>query len=242
MAEESDISAELQAEAGQWLGRLLTGRGKDRLEAASALGRLGVWTRGSVRTRGSLRQPAEDRFPDAARIADVLARLQDEDRSVRGQVVLALGEWGGAEAATAISRLLQDDPDEEVKLSCITALRTLGGPAAVEALCLAIEQGTEAVRQSALEAIEELATGGRAEDDESPVPASPAPALPWRTRGSLRTRGAVRSLPGTKPPQTGDPLGAVHDTLQRLRTEDTASDYLRLRASAVLRNLSTGPF
>jgi hypothetical protein len=121
--------------------------------------------------------------------------------------------------------MLQTDADEEVQLYCITAFRTIGGVTAAEGLRWAIEHGTDAVRDAAMGAIEELVTGGSPEDTEGPP-------VPQRTASAgLRTRGAVR----TRGPQTSaDVMGSLVTTLQRLRAEDTTSDSLRYKAADVL--------
>ena len=57
MSGRTYMTPELEAEVKQWVGRLLAGAGQNRQQAASELSRLGVWTRGSVRTRGTLSTP-----------------------------------------------------------------------------------------------------------------------------------------------------------------------------------------
>ena len=66
--------------------------------------------------------------------------------------------------------MLKSNTDDKVQLHFITALRTIGGPTAVEGLCLAAKMGSEEGRDAAIAAIEELATGGRIEDTEPPPP------------------------------------------------------------------------
>src|SRR5689334_20451639 len=154
MSERKPMTPEVEAEVKQWLHRLLTGAGGPRREAAAELSRLGVWTRGSVRTRGSLGRSAPNRLPEPDRLGEVVACLGDADGEVRRQVALALGEWGDEAAAAALCRLLQADADEEVQLYCVTALRMIGGPTAAEGLRRAAGRGTEAVRHAALTAIE----------------------------------------------------------------------------------------
>src|SRR5262249_42174974 len=151
---------------------------------------------------------------------------KDAEPEVRRQAALALGEWGDERAAAALGRLLQTDPDEEVQLYCVGALGTIGGPTAVEALRKAIEQGTDPVRDEALEAIEDLATGGRKEDTEAPdrQGVSPGPeatmADSHRVRGAVRTRGRPRKASASKI------VGTIAATLQHIRSDDTASEYL----------------
>ena len=94
-------------EVRQWIDRLLGGPRDERAHAAAELGRLGVWTRSSVRTRGSIATPAANRLPDAAGIETVIAALSDADPEVRCQVARALAEWGGAESAAALAARLE---------------------------------------------------------------------------------------------------------------------------------------
>jgi hypothetical protein len=160
--------------------------------------------------------------------------LRDTDARVRCQVALALGEWGGEEAAAAVGSLLGSDPNEEVQLYCVTALRLLGGPTATEALRQAVERGTDAVRDAALNAITELVTGGSADDTEGPSPPSrpvwpPAePGRGERVREAVRTRGATR---GARAPA---PIESLRGTLERIRADDTVSAALRHKAQEVL--------
>src|SRR5581483_8041629 len=132
-------------------------------------------------------------------------------------------EWGGEEAALALREMLGAETDEEVQLSCITALKTIGGPTAAEGLRGAAARGSDAVRHAAVSGIEELATGGRVEDTE--LPAAPS------SRGAERERGTVEPGPGDKVRE------ALAETLRRVSTEETASPSLRQRAARVQRFL-----
>lgn len=228
-----------------WVQRLLDGTRDDRTHAATELGRLGVWTRGSVRTRGTLTRAAANRLPDPASVDMVIRALRDADRTIRCQVARALGEWGGAEAAMALAALLRSEDDPDVRLYAVHALRTIGGPQAVEALRQSAEAGGEAECDAALSAIEELATGGSLQDTEPPPTnqqrasglSSQDSQTPQRVRGAVRTRGAVR-MSGTSA-ATGDPAGEdpLTATLQRVRAREGTSAYLRIRAGEVLRRL-----
>lgn len=240
---------DIETEAKEWLQRLIAAeKGKDRLRAASELSRLGVWSRGSVRTRGSLHAAGENRLPEPEKLEKVLQYLGDRRKDVRCQVALALGEWGGESAASALGRMLDSDTSEEVRLYCITALRTIGGTIAAEALRRAAAAGSEAVRDAAIGAIEELATGGRVDDTESlstrqATPPSTGrtegtestpPGGPVRVRGAVRTRGGVRTSGARSRKTSPSVLAEITNTLERIRTEKTASEYLRCRAGEML--------
>src|SRR5262249_44544922 len=134
MTDREPIRRSIPDQVREWLHRLLQARGPERSQAARELSRLGVWSRTGIRTRGSLSTSARSRLPEPGELRVLLSALQDEDGEVRSQVALALGEWGGEEAAKALAELLRVEQDERVCLFGITALRTLGGPAALEGL------------------------------------------------------------------------------------------------------------
>ena len=230
MNENTEANQERETEVQHWVNRLLTSTGQEKQQAAAQLSRLGVWTRGSIRTRGSLRAPAQNRLPEPEKLPDVVRCLQDTDKGVRCQVALALGEWGNEEAARVLSQLLQTETDEEVQLYCVTALRTIGGPLAAEGLRQAAENGTEAVRDAAITAIEELVTGGPVDDTEgAAVPQQHTPSV-VRTRGAVRARGVVRTRGGKRQREVDN----IAATLQRISADGTVSDYVRQRAAQVL--------
>ena len=132
-----------------------------------------------------------------------------------------------------------------MRLYAIHALRTIGGPDAVEALRRVVETGDATECDAALSAIEELATGGSLQDTEPPALAaglsvgelpSPPASTGARATGAVRTRGAVKKTRGAAPPGGSpaieDPLAV---TLQRVRADERTSAYLRVRAGDVLR-------
>jgi HEAT repeat protein len=229
---------------GEWVSRLLAGTRDERLRAATELNRLGVGTRRSVRTRGSLVATAPSRLPAHGQVDAIAACLADADRAVRCQVALALGEWGGDEAVDALRRLWRSDDDEEVQLHAVTALRTIGGPAAAETLRQMALDGSDRVRDAAISAIEELATGGTTDDTEgavpAPVPAAREEAAPVRvrgavrTRGAIRTRGAVRSRGAVTPVRGGPSTDTIASSLRQIRDDPDTPRSLRLRAGEVL--------
>jgi HEAT repeat protein len=225
------LGREQQAEIRRWVDRLIASAGNDRRRAAEELGRLGVATRGSVRTRGSLGEPARNRLPDPDKLAGLTEAMWDNDKDIRCQIVRALGEWGGSAAASTLARLAESEEDEDVRLYCVTALKTIGGPEAVRALCNIVDRGRETERDTAIAALEELATGGRLEDTQRPLDL--LPSQPGQSREAIRTRGA---LPGE---QTGgqsvDLFASVSSALRRLVDQKGTSPYLRHRALNALR-------
>src|SRR5438552_3556908 len=133
-----------EAEVGRWVAQLRD-EGEERLRAATALGRLGVRTRGAARTRGSLSRTAPLKGLDAAQLAAVLAALALGDVRARREIIFALGELGDAAA---------------------DALVKIGGPAAVGALRWgATHDPSQEVRARAVDGLAALAlaeTAGRA--------------------------------------------------------------------------------
>ena len=231
MNDSEIMDQQSKEEVQQWLDQLLAGAGQDRKQAASELSRLGVRTRGSIRPRGLFNETPKNRLPEPEKIKAMVQYLKDQDQEVRNQVALALGEWGGEEESRALSQILSADPDEDMQLYCITALRTVGGPTAAEALRQAALKGTEAVRGAAISALEDLVTGGRIDCTEGPdIPLQPE-ASTVRVSGAVRTRGAIQTRGGAETYLVSN----VADTLQQVRNDKAASDYLRLRAEEVLR-------
>jgi HEAT repeat protein len=210
---------------------LFSGNHDQKLQAAAELNRLGVRTRGSIRPRGTLSRAAANRLPDAGQIDQILTKLETEAApDIQAGLANALGEWGGERTAEALIRILQRDTDEDVRISCISALRKIGGVAAAEALRDAIERGPEAVREAALRAIEELASGGPVEDHE---PAALEQTSNARLTGAVRTRGG-RGAIEAEGPRREDLVERLSGTLKGVQADPRTSSYLRLKASQVL--------
>jgi len=205
----------------------VTSTGPARARAAANLSRLGVWRRGSIRTRGSLRVPAEDRFADESMAERLALALDDTDPAARGQVALAVGEWGGENSVACLAKQLDNDENEDVRLFSVAALKLIGGDRSAEALATAAQRSTEAVREAALLAIEELATGGGLTDMDFPMSLR---SESWRpvsrsqvgTRGAVRVRGAARfTLPLVK-------------ALESVGSDLSLPAYLRRKAEEVI--------
>lgn len=235
MTARSPIKSKLKTEVNQWIDQLVTSTGKVKCQAAAELSRLGVWTRGSVRPRGTIEQPARNELPEPDRLQEVVGLLESTDKDVRRHVASALGEWGDEKAAKALCKILDSEPDEDVRLSCITALRTIGGPTATDALRQAVENGTEPVRNAALGAIEELATGGRVEDAEAPMRMSANLSSKRPATGTVRARAGI-----TRPAAKRNVIDRLAATLEHVRADNTASEYLRHKATDVLAVFAAG--
>ena len=143
MTDQEQDRPSIPDQVQEWLQRLVQSTGQDRSRAARELSRLGIWSRTGIRTRGSLSSSAPSRLPKLDGLNVLVAALEDQDAEVRSQVALALGEWGGEEAGEALAELLRVEQDERVCLFAITALRTLGGPAALEGLHTTLRQQSE---------------------------------------------------------------------------------------------------
>lgn len=221
-------------EVERWIQQLIGGGGA-RAHAAAELGRLGVWTRGSVRTRGSIARSAVNRLPTPARIEAVISALGDADRATRCQVAQALGEWGGTEAAAALASLLRLEEDPDVRMYAVHALRTIGGPNAVEALRGIAETGDEAESGMALDGIEELLTGGSLQDTEPA--AAPADTGSIRRGADVPLRGAVKTRRATRSVGSSSVEDLLAATLRQVQASRRASMYSRIRATEVLQSL-----
>lgn len=220
------INEVAEAEVSRWIEQF-DNTPDDRERAASELVRIGIFTRRSVRSRGSLIVAAQNRLPQRGKLPNLLKSLHSSDRAVRCQVALALGEWGGEEVATPLVNTLMSDHDEQVKLYCITALRTVGGPTVAAALAEVAVNSSDRIRSAALEALEELATaGGRVEESERP----PAPA-----KAKVMRSFAVLAKPGTgRRARRRDAVHKVVTALERLRSDGSAPRLLRDRADDIL--------
>lgn len=156
----SSVEPDKASEISDCVLQILAGSDTDRVQAAHHLMELGVTTRGSVRPRGTLHTAAANRLPDRRQLTALIACLDEVQGELRCELVSALGEWGDEEAVVAISKILRSDADEKVQRYCVSALDTIGGPAASESLRWAAEHGTESVRMVAIWGIRELETGG----------------------------------------------------------------------------------
>lgn len=136
------------------------------IAVADDIVRLGVSVRGTGAPRGKLTRSAEQPtwWQDEQR-ANAVASLMSPNDELRRQVALVLGEWGGEEEAVALAEAMTREgwrtPEgEQFALYCIAGLKNIGGDPAVGALCNALVKGTVVIQLTALNAIEDLATGG----------------------------------------------------------------------------------
>lgn len=167
-----------------------------------------------------VRAPPPGHEPE--KLAAVMEACHDADGPTRCQIAGALGEWGGRDAAVALSELLRSEQEETVVLYCVTALRTIEGPDAVRGLQWVIEHGTEVTRDAALSALEELVTDGQVDDAEAPVPLRSS-AGTIRTRGAVRTHGAAARRSAGSPAGSQRDEGTLADTLRRVRDSESSS-------------------
>lgn len=221
--------------------QLCAGTEQDRArDAAVVLLRRGVAERGSTLPRGSVSHVAPARVTASDDQLGLMARwLTGGDALTRSQVALALGEWGGEQAAEDLAAALPRQPDDEGTLHCISALQTLGGAVALRALRSCIGSGSEAVQNAAIYAVEQLITGGSPDDTEPPsnragglVP--DARNVETTPHGHFRRTSQDSSRRGGEAQAVRDALRETADALNSLRLSKTASPYLRHRAAAVL--------
>ncbi len=139
-------------------------------EQLAATNKIVIRTRGAVRTRGIARPAAPEAPKDA--LAQVVATLQETQHpDVRREVVLALGQIGGAGEAVALAKLARSDADPTVRATAVEALGRIGGAEALQALReSALGDAHEIVRARAVVALGELAGAARqAGEDITPV-------------------------------------------------------------------------
>ncbi|UJS16195.1 MAG: HEAT repeat domain-containing protein [Candidatus Jettenia sp.] len=86
---------------------------------------------------------------------DSLAKdaLENEDAEKREEAIIALGESKDKKAVEVISKVLTNDANEDVRLSAIDALLTVGDSSIVQPLSLALKDQKPSVRESAIEAL-----------------------------------------------------------------------------------------
>jgi len=81
------------------------------------------------------------------------ASQSDADPVVRQEYARGLGESGSLASIPALSGMVQNDPDEGVRLAAMGALLTIGDRSAMPAYLKAMKDRSEKVRQSAAEAL-----------------------------------------------------------------------------------------
>ncbi|TLD40882.1 MAG: HEAT repeat protein [Candidatus Jettenia ecosi] len=86
---------------------------------------------------------------------DSLAKdaLENEDAEKREEAIIALGESKDKKAVEVISKALTNDANEDVRLSAIDALLTIGDGSIIQPLSLALKDQKPSVRESAIEAL-----------------------------------------------------------------------------------------
>lgn len=86
--------------------------------------------------------------------------LENEDPGKREDAIIALGESKDPGAIEIISKVLANDPNEDMRLSAIDALLDIGDKSIVEPLSIALRDRDPWIRESAVEALGEV--GGEA--------------------------------------------------------------------------------
>jgi len=157
--EREDIRGILQVLKGE--------RDGDAKEMAIQLHSLGIHTRDGSETRGSLGVAACRRLLNDDLIG-ICRHLQSDDPGLRSFIALALGQWGGEEVIENLRPALMHDSDDLVRLHCLRAARNIGGRIATKLLCDVFDNPDDVLRETALEALGELASGGRTTYTEPP--------------------------------------------------------------------------
>jgi HEAT repeat protein len=198
-----------------------------RRDAASRLRDLGFARRTSLEKRGTLTRPAESTL--AEHELDALhAALEDDDRSVRLNAIIIVGDLGDATSVSALQRHCEEEDDPEIKLAAIDSLGDIGGAEAISTLTrLASDSRQYAeIRLAALTELEELAakriTSG---PDRRFDPAAEYATVSDETHEPGEATQAKASL-----------VQALHS----IESETGADDLLRLKAADVRAYLTSG--
>jgi hypothetical protein len=205
-----------QSEVREWVDWLVSEDASDeeRQYAADTLVRLGTRLPDGIRPRGNISSAAQGQ-PQLANAEHIEYLLKRAPTELSGQIALALGEWGGEEAAAALARVLEVNIGSPVALYYISALRTISGPVAMRGLCSAAERGPMNVRAAAISAIREIVNGGTMDDTDADV---------------IRRREPVKTLSGRY-------SASAVSTLQGIRANKVLPLHLRLQAEEALRYL-----
>jgi len=99
---------------------------------------------------------ALSKFDDPRVVAPLIKAMGDSSATVRGFVCHALGRVKAPDAIDALVKVLAEDEDRYVRQHAATALGEQGGRRATEALTVALNNGSENVRQAAREALDKL--------------------------------------------------------------------------------------
>jgi HEAT repeat protein len=219
-----------EKKAGDWAEQLRTGDLQDRLEAASALAKLGPKAReaipaliaalgdSSTLVRFQSGEALVNLGPDA--VPALTEALKHRSATVRSEAVSTLGRIGAAArpAISSLTRLLKDDSDKYVRSDAATALIKIDprSPAVIAALSAALGDPDEYVRVFVASA---LCRAGRRRD-----------AIKELTR-ILRNDGAQAGLAASELGDLGaDAAEAVPALIDVLSGPDTPVRYAAVRA------------
>lgn len=165
LVEQAKRKITRRLQARDLLAQLLTASADENFGIADQILRFGISSRGTGAPRGNLLRAAETRVHsnDLDGVAALIEKSVDSE--LRQQVALVLGEWGGEREAQKLVEALQREGwqtpvQEQFALHCISALKSIGGRVALQALCDLLRNGSVPIQLSTLNAIEELATGG----------------------------------------------------------------------------------
>ena len=204
-----------------------TGDVASRREAASRLRDLGFARRVSLEKRGTLARAAQSALA-AHELGALRAALEDDDRSVRLDAIMIVGDFGDATFVAALQRHSEGRHDPEVRLAAIDSLGDIGGADSVSTLTdIANASDEEAqIRLAALTELEELAakriTSG---PDRRFDPVGDSVASTGEAVEQDETKRATERL---------------RQVLRSIESETDADDLLRLKAADVRAYLESG--
>lgn len=198
-----------------------------RRDAASRLRDLGFARRMSLEKRGTIAHSAESAL--AQHELDALhAALEDDDRSVKLNAIITVGDLGDATSVSALQRYCEQEDDQEIRLAAIDSLGDIGGAQSISTLThLASDPDEYAeIRLAALTELEELAAK--------------------RITSGPDRRFDPADEPGTLGGETPEPDEATQrkaslvQALRSIESETGADDLLRLKAADTRAYLESG--
>jgi HEAT repeat protein len=189
MTPSAPYRAVVAVAAAFFLGGVLTGpalakRDVDDLRAISALedrrslgdGKLAKYLQDEDAETRAAAARAFGRIGYPEGLAPLLAKLNDTDATVRGEVIFALGQIGSADARDALVRVAGSNGAPDERATAVMALGKLGGDGAAEAILPFLADPQTAVRTGAAWAL--ARTGDEAAGlDLAPLLEDPEPSV-----------------------------------------------------------------
>jgi len=152
---------------------------------------------------------------DKTELLEYLVNKFRQSEGALGGIALLLGEWGGANEAQIIGeRLLQSHHgDVAFGRDLISALATIGGADAIDALLQVAEIGSDKLRSAALSGLEYLSSGGS------------------------KTLTEMPEIPSLSTPEILQAYRNLAERLDRLCRSNQVDEYTRFKTEQLLRSI-----